>query len=139
MVFSSRTKVNANGLAVFDLITVAMSTVFLAIDDTLFPRTGLKIFGAGMQRDPMLSSRGHVVNRWGHVTVVVCVVLESRHFPEHYFSLRVLCRLYLNKTSVQKWNRAYRKKSELMLQIVQMLDRHVAGTGKTLHLLGIRP
>lgn len=127
---------DAVGLAVFDLVTAMMPIVFLTIDDTLIPRTGLKIFGTGMHRDPLLSSRSHVVTRWGHCWVVVCVVLESRHFPGHHFSLPVLCRLYLNKTSSQKWNRAYRKKSELMREMLQILDRHCSGTGKSLHLLG---
>lgn len=133
---SARWSVDAVGLAVFDLVTTAMSTVFLAVDDTLIPRTGLKIFGTGMHRDPLLSSRGHVVTRWGQCWVVLCVVIESRHFPGRHFSLPVLCRLYLNKTSSQKWNRAYHKKSELMLDLLRILERHVGGSGKTLHLLG---
>lgn len=133
---SARWSVDAVGLAVFELITAATSPVFLAVDDTLIPRTGLKIFGTGMHRDPLLSSRGHVVTRWGHCWVVLCVVLESRNFPGQHFSLPVLCRLYLNKTSAQKWSRAYRKKSELMLDLLRMLERHVGGAGKTLHLLG---
>lgn len=128
--------VDAVGLAVFDLVTGRMSTVVLSIDDTLIPRTGLKIFGTGMHRDPLLSSRGHVVTRWGHCWVVVCVVLESRHFPAQHFSLPVLCRLYWNKTSAQKWNRAYRKKSQLMLEMLRMLEQHGSGTGKSLHVLG---
>jgi hypothetical protein len=47
-----------------------------------------------------------------------------------------LCRLYLNKTSAAKWQRAYRKKSELMLELLHLLSRHVAGSEKCLHLLG---
>jgi hypothetical protein len=133
---AARWSVDAVGLAIFDLVTAAMPIVFLTIDDTLIPRTGLKIFGTGMHRDPLLSSRGHVVTRWGHCWVVLCVVRESRHFPGHHFSLPVLCRLYLNKTSAQKWNRAYRKKSQLMLEMLQVLNRHCSGTGKILHLLG---
>lgn len=133
---SARWSVDAAGLAVFDLVTAAMPIVFLAIDDTLIPRTGLKIFGTGMHRDPLLSSRGHVVTRWGHCWVVLCVVLESRHFPGQHFSLPVLCRLYLNKTSARKWNRSYRKKSELMLQMLEILEGHCSGTGKRLHVLG---
>lgn len=128
--------VDAVGLAVFDLVTGMMSAVFLAVDDTLIPRTGLKIFGTGMHRDPQLSSRSHAVTRRGHCWGVLCVVCESRHFPGHQFSLPVLCRLSLNKTSAQKWQRAYRKKSELMLDMLHLLDRHVAGSGKALHLLG---
>ncbi|HWL07232.1 MAG TPA: transposase [Planctomicrobium sp.] len=122
--------VDVVGLAVFDLVTAMRSMVFLTIDDTLIPRTGLKIFGTGMHREPMLSSRSHVVTRWGHCGVVLCVVLESRHFPGHHFSLSVLCRLYLNKTSALKWDRGYHKKSDLMLQLLQVLNKHVSGTGK---------
>jgi hypothetical protein len=133
---SASWSVDAVGLAVFDLITRTMSTVCLTVDDTLLPRTGLKIFGTGMHRDPILSSRGHVTTRWGHCWVVVCVVIESRHVPGRPFSLPVLCRLYLNKTSAQKWNRGYRKKSDLMLDLLEILNRHVLGTGKHLHLLG---
>jgi len=132
----ARWSVDAVGLAVFDLVTAAMSTVFLAIDDTLIPRTGLKIFGTGMHRDPMLSSRSHVITRWGQCWVVMCVVLEGRHFPGQHFSLPVLCRLYLNKTSAQKWKRAYRKKSELMLEMLKILDGHCSPAGKSLHVLG---
>ena len=136
-VFASASwSVDRVGLAVFDLITRGMTLVFLAVDDTLVPRCGLKIFGTGMHRDPLLSSRSHVITRWGHCWVVLCVVIESRHFPGRQFSLPVLCRLYLNQTSAAKWNRAYRKKSELTLEMLQLLGRHVAETGKCLHLLG---
>src|SRR5690606_1245395 len=128
--------VDVVGLAVFDLVTAMKSMVFLTIDDTLIPRTGLKIFGTGMHRDPMLSSRSHVVTRWGQCWVVLCVVLESRHVPGHHLSLPVLCRLYLNRTSSQKWDRGYHKKSELMLEMLQVLNRHCSGAGKKLHLLG---
>jgi hypothetical protein len=133
---AARWSVDRVGLAVFDLVTRGMTTVFLTVDDTLLPRHGLKIFGTGMHRDPLLSSRGHVVTRWGHSWIVLCVVIESRHFPGRHFSLPVLCRLYLNKTSAAKWQRAYRKKSELMLELLHLLSRHVAGSEKCLHLLG---
>jgi hypothetical protein len=124
------------GLAVFDRITAGCEVVFLAGDDTLLPRTGLKIFGTGMHRDPMLSSRGHAVTRWGHCWVVLCVVIESRWCPGRRFTLPVLCRLYLNKDSAKKWNRTYRKKTDLMLEMLRLLDRHAAQSEKRLHFLG---
>lgn len=133
---SARWSIDAIGLAVFDLVTRSLSTIFLTVDDTLLPRTGLKIFGTGMHRDPLLSSRGHAVTRWGHSWVVLCVVIESRHVPGRHFSLPVLARLFLNKTSAEKWRRAYQKKSSLMLDMLQFIERHLAGTGKRLHLLG---
>lgn len=124
------------GLAVFDLITANLHTVFLAGDDTLLPRTGLKVFGTGMHRDPVLSSRSHTVTRWGHCWVVLSVVMESRWVPGRQFTLPVMSRLYLDKKSAAKWNRTYKKKTELMLEMLGTLDRHVAGSGKRLHFLG---
>ncbi len=133
---SARWSIDRAGLAVFDLITVGMRTVFLAVDDTLLPRFGLKIFGTGMHRDPVLSSRSHTVTRWGHCWVVLCVVIESRHVPGRHFALPVLSRLYLNKAAAEKWRRVYRTKNELMQLMLSLLDEHVADTGKQLHLLG---
>ncbi len=124
------------GLKLFDLITVGQQTIFLSVDDTLLARTGLKVIGTGMHRDPNLSSRSFPVTRWGHCWVVLCVVIESRHFPGKRFALPVLSRLYLNKSSAEKWRRVYRKKSDLMLEMLQCLDRHVADSDKSLHLLG---
>lgn len=133
---AARWSVDKAGLAVFDLVTWGMTQVFLTIDDTLLPRYGLKIFGTGMHRDAVLSSRSHTVVRWGHCWVVLCVVIESRHLPGRRFSLPVLCRLYLNHKAAEKWKRAYSSKNELMLQMLEFLDRHIRHSGKSLHLLG---
>lgn len=124
------------GLAVFDLLTGGMTTVFLVGDDTLLARRGLKIFGTGMHRDPLLSSRSHTVTRWGHCWVVLCVVFESRRVPGHRFALPVMCRLYLNKKSAWKWDRVYRTKNDLMIEMLQRLDRHTSAGEKRLHFVG---
>jgi len=59
------------GLAVFDLVTREQEQVFLAIDDTLIERFGLKVHGAGMHRNAVQSSRSHVVTTWGNCWVVL--------------------------------------------------------------------
>lgn len=133
---SARWSIDQVALAVFDLITEGLSVVYLAGDDTLIPRTGLKIFGSGMHRDPMLSSRGFTVTRWGHCWVVLCVVIESRWTPGRVFALPVLCRLYLGKKSATKWRRVYRKKTDLMLDMLRLLQHHIDGTEKRLHFVG---
>lgn len=56
--------------------------------------------------------------------------------PGKRFSLPVLSRLYLNKSAAKKWQRAYHKKNDLMLQMVALLERHVAKSDQTLHWLG---
>lgn len=133
---SARWCVDRAGLALFDLFTRTMRTVFLAVDDTLLPRFGKRVFGVGMHRDAVLSSRGHAVVRWGHCWVVLCVVVESCWVPGRRFSLPVLARLYLNRDSARRWRRAYRSRNELMLEMLGLLDRHVGSDPDRLHLLG---
>jgi hypothetical protein len=133
---AARWSVDRAGLALLDLFTRGMTQVFLTVDDTLLPRFGLKIFGTGMHRDPVLSSRGHAVTRWGHCWVVLCVVIESRHVPGRRFSLPVLARLYLNKAAARKWRSSYQTKNELMREMLGRLDEHVGDAEKRLHLLG---
>lgn len=124
------------GLAVFDLVTRGQSTVFVCGDDTLLHRTGTHVFGTGMHRDAVLSSRSHTVVRWGHCWVVLCVLIESRWLPGRRFALPVLFRLYLNHQAAEKWNWTYRKKTELMLILLRQLEQQAAGNGKRLHFLG---
>ena len=118
--------IDSVGLAVYDLIRklLPQETVFLAGDDTLVSRRGLKMFGAGMHRDPLLSSRGFTVVRWGHCWVVLCVVVESPRTPGRYFALPILARLYLNKKACKKWNRANRTKPEMMLEMLKIVQAH---------------
>lgn len=133
---AARWSVDKAGLAVYDLIRqrLPQEVVFLAGDDTLLNRRGLKVFGAGMHRDPLLSSRGFTVTRWGHCWVVLCVVIESPRTPGRYFALPILARLYLNKKSAAKWNRVYRTKPGLMLEMLKLVHAH--NPQQKLHFLG---
>ena len=123
------------GLAVFDLTLrlAPQETAFLAGDDTLLSRCGLKIFGVGMHRDPCLSSRRHTVTRWGHCWVVLSIVIESPRTPGRYLALPILMRLYLNTKTASKWNRKYRSKTDLMIEMLECLEKHAgykAAAGK---------
>ena len=136
MFSQAKWSVDAVGLAVYDLIRkfVPQETVFLAGDDTLLSRRGLKIFGTGMHRDPLLSSRGFTVVRWGHCWVVLCVVIQSPRSEGRYFALPILARLYLSKSAAEKWKRAYRTKPELMLEMLKRV--HLHDQQQSLHFLG---
>ena len=133
---TAKWSVDQVGLAIFDLTLrlAPQETAFLAGDDTLLSRCGLKIFGVGMHRDPCLSSRSHTVTRWGHCWVVLSIVIESPRTPGRYFALPVLMRLYLNKKAAAKWNRKYRSKTDLMIEMLECLDKHAGA--KNLHFLG---
>jgi hypothetical protein len=124
------------GFTVFDLVTSGMQTVFLCGDDTLLSRSGTKVFGTGMHRDAVLSSRSHTVVRWGHCWVVLCVIVESRWVPGRRFAVPVLCRLYLSHQSAEKWKWIYRKKTELMLAMLRQLEQHAAQRPTRLHFMG---
>jgi hypothetical protein len=109
-------------------------TLFLAGDDTLLARKGPRVFGAGMHRDGVLSTRTRTVKRWGHAWVVLSVVWESRRHPGRYYSLPVLMQLYLNQATAKKLGLKYRKKTEIMLDLVGRIERELPH--QKLHFLG---
>jgi hypothetical protein len=122
---AARWSLDAVGLAVFDLVTPwCGETIFVAIDDTLARKRGLKMFGVGMHHDPLLSSRGKTITNWGHSWVVLGVIVRLPFRDDHYYCLPILFRLYLNKTKAQKHRRAYRKRTELAVEMLRVLCNH---------------
>ena len=94
----ARWSLDALGLRVFDLLAPWLGdTVWLALDDTLARKRGLKIFGVGMHHDPLLSTRKRATLSWGHSWVVVGVLMQFPFREDRWFCLPVLFRLYLNK------------------------------------------
>jgi hypothetical protein len=124
------------GLRLLKLILhwAPQETLFLVGDDTLLPRKGAKIYGAGMHRDGCLSTRSRTVKRWGQAWVVLSVLWESRRHPGRCYSLPVLMRLYLNQATATKLGRTHRKKTELMLDMVRRMERELPQ--QKLHFLG---
>lgn len=122
-VFSNaRWSLDGVGLAVFDLLRPFLGeVVMLGLDDTLARKRGLKMFGCGMHHDPLLSSRGKAITNWGHSWVVLGVIVELPFRPGHYFCLPILFRLYLNKAKAEKHRRVYRKRSQLAVELLQLL------------------
>lgn len=115
------------GLAVFDLISpwLGQGPIFLAIDDTLARKRGLKIFGVGMHHDPLLSTRKTALFNWGHSWVVLGVIVRFPFCPDRYFCLPILFRLYVSKKTVAKKGGHYRKRSALAVEMLNVLcKRH---------------
>jgi hypothetical protein len=116
---------DALGLAVFDLLARGLGAIiFVAIDDTLARKRGLKMFGTGMHHDPLLSSRGKTITNWGHSWVVLGVIICFPLWPNRPFCLPILFRLYLNKQRAAKERRVYRTRPELAVELLQILCRH---------------
>lgn len=133
---SARWSIDQVGLAVFDQVCklTDQTTYYLVGDDTLIHKYGLKVYGAGMHRDACQSSSGHTSFRWGHCWVVLCVLVPSRKDPERKYAIPVLMRLYLNTKTNEKLRRNHRKKTELMLEMIQLLSEHAGD--QSLHFLG---
>ena len=84
--------------------------IVLALDDTLCRKRGLHLFGAGMHHDPLLSSKKMKLVSWGHVWVVVTLVIRLPAWaPTKIFSLPIAFRLYRNR---QGNNKGKKKKEQ---------------------------
>jgi hypothetical protein len=121
----ARWPLDAVGLALFELMQPFLgSVVMLGLDDTLARKRGLKVFGAGMHHDPLLSSRSKAITNWGHSWVVLGVIVELPFRPGHYYCLPILFRLYLNTKSAAKHRRVYRTRPELAVEMLELLCNH---------------
>jgi len=82
---------------------VPEGVITLALDDSLCRKRGLNLFGAGMHHDPLLSSKKMKLVSWGHVWVVVAVVIRFPFWaPTKIFSLPIAFRLYRNRQGNNK-------------------------------------
>jgi hypothetical protein len=120
---AARWSLDQLGLLIFRLIVPLLGSerVKLTLDDTLARKRGLKVFGAGMHHDPLLSTRKLAVLNWGHSWVVLAVVVRLPCCPKRVFSLPVLFRLYLNHKAADRWRRAHRSRPELAVELLHRL------------------
>jgi hypothetical protein len=80
-----------------------LGVIVLALDDTLCRKRGLNLYGAGMHHDPLLSSKKMKLVSWGHVWVVISlVVILPAWAPSKIFSLPIGFRLYRNRQGNNK-------------------------------------
>jgi SRSO17 transposase len=116
----ARWSLDALGLVVFRALEplVEGDTIFLAIDDTLARKRGLKTFGVGMHHDPLLSSRGKAITNWGHSWVVLGILVRLPLWKDRVFCLPILFRLYLNKQAAQRAQRTQHSRPELAVQML---------------------
>jgi hypothetical protein len=97
-----------------------------ALDDTLGRHTGKRINGASMHHDPLLSTRAKPVFHWGHVWVVLAVVVFIPAWDKS-FALPVMARLYRSKKLCLRENRPFLKKTELAALMLGTLARALRG------------
>ncbi|MBI2298516.1 MAG: transposase [Armatimonadetes bacterium] len=113
------------GFAVLALVLpwLGEGSVLLALDDTLARKHGLKVYGAGMHHDPLLSSRRQAIMNYGHCWVTLGVLVRFPFCCRRVFCLPILFALYLNRKSAAKHRRVYRTKPELAVELAQRLAR----------------
>jgi len=94
--------------------------IVVPVDDTLGRHTGKNIRAASMHHDPLLSTRTKPVFHWGHVWVVLAIVVQVPIWRKS-FALPVLVRLYRSKKLCAREKRPFLKKTELAAQMIALL------------------
>jgi hypothetical protein len=94
--------------------------IVLALDDTLAPKKGPEVFGIGSHLDAVRSTKRFRVFCFGHVWVVVAVVVHVPFSPRKW-ALPVLLRLYRNKSECARAGHPYHKKTELGREMVDLI------------------
>lgn len=120
---SARWSLDELGLANFGLMLswLPNGCVMLALDDTLARKRGLKVYGAGMHHDPLLSTRKTALTSWGHSWVVLGVIVRFPFCADKCVCLPILFRLYISKQTVAKRGGRYRTRPELAVQMLRKL------------------
>lgn len=117
------------GRLLFERIVATLCShgrLVVALDDTLAPKKGPEVFGIGSHLDPVRSTKSFRVFCFGHVWVVLAVVVTVP-FSSRRWALPVLLRLYRTRSECEPSGHRYRKKTELGRQMVDVLVGWVAG------------
>lgn len=93
--------------------------VQIVLDDTLAPKKGPHVFGIGSHLDAVRSTKKFRVFSFGHVWVVLSLVVRVP-FSSRPWSIPILFRLYRNKTECERKGDAYRKKTEMGRELVEL-------------------
>ena len=109
-------------LLLLRVVVLTPGPLRLALDDTLCTHKGPHVFGLGAHLDPVRSTRRKRVFAFGHVWVVLSV-LVSVPFCERVWALPILMRLYRSPADCQKRGDAHQKKTQLARQLVQQVSR----------------
>ena len=99
-------------LLLLKLVAVVPGPLRLVLDDTLCTHKGPKVFGLGVHIDPVRSTRRTRLLTFGHVWVVLSVLLPVP-FSERVWALPVLFRLYRTQADCQKRGGKHLKKTQL--------------------------
>jgi hypothetical protein len=117
------------GLRLFSVILRLLpdqAPIRLAVDDTLAPKKGPSVFGIDSHLDAVRSTKAYRIFCFGHCWVVLAVLVKLP-FSKSIWALPILFRLYRNKKTCARDNVAYRKKTELAREMLEVLLSWVDG------------
>ncbi|HET9451507.1 MAG TPA: transposase [Aggregicoccus sp.] len=121
-------------LALLRLLPAGAQLLF-ALDDTLCPKRGPHVFGIGSHRDAVLSSARHKVLRFGHVWVVLALVVRLPFAPQRAFALPVCLRLYRTKKECARARAPFRTKTQLAAEMLRQLAAWLGGRGRRVRIV----
>jgi hypothetical protein len=113
-------------LLLLRLVALTPGPLRLALDDTLCTHKGPHVFGLGAHLDPVRSTRRKRVFAFGHVWVVLSVLVPVPG-SERVWALPILMRLYRSPADCQKRGDPHQKKTQLARQLVQQVSRWLPG------------
>ncbi|MEW6104717.1 MAG: transposase [bacterium] len=122
--FFSRAKWNIDLLS--KLVAKMIVKVFIptgnpivtAGDDTLYAKSGHKIPGTGMFRDPVLSTKNITVLRWGQNWVTLGIILKLPFFNERYICLPIMARYCSKKQPYSTKEDIHQTRCQLMVEML---------------------
>lgn len=99
------------------------AVIELAGDDTLLHHSGRRIFGVGIFRDAVRSSKKHVAYAWGHNWAILCVIVPIPFCPGTHLALPIHARLRVKAFKPQPGRKAHAGENatvvDLMCEMVQ--------------------
>jgi len=99
----------------------------VAVDDTVAHHKGPKVFALGTHLDAARSTRKFRIFCFGHCWVFVAVTVVFSGLSSRPFALPVLLRLHRNKKECERSGAAYRKKTELAREMLDILASWTTG------------
>jgi hypothetical protein len=103
------------------------AVVDVVVDDTLARKSGPKIFGLGTHIDPVQSTLKWKVLTFGHVWVVLSVVVKVP-FSRRLWALPVLFRLYRSHKECERKGVPHHTKTELARGMLEVLTTWLDGS-----------
>jgi hypothetical protein len=91
-------------------------------DDTVHEHRGAKVFGKGMHRDRVRSSRSYTAFRWGHKWIVLAVLVKFP-FASRPWALPMLVMLYRSPADDAQRKQRHKTPAEWMRQMLRLMLR----------------